>query len=82
MDYDAIVVGGGPAGLAAGGHLAQAGFRVLLLEKESFGGQLMKLEWVVNYPGTGDRVAGTALASGRSKAVSSPGGKDKRGGRA
>jgi thioredoxin reductase (NADPH) len=37
MDYDAIVIGAGPAGLAAATHLAQAKYRVLLLEKQSFG---------------------------------------------
>ncbi|OIQ94744.1 thioredoxin reductase [mine drainage metagenome] len=63
MDFDAVIVGGGPAGLSAGGYLAQAGFRVLLLEKESFGGRMMKLEWVVNYPAVGERVAGAALAA-------------------
>ncbi|MGP1677826.1 MAG: NAD(P)/FAD-dependent oxidoreductase [Burkholderiales bacterium] len=63
MDYDAIIVGGGPAGLTAGRHLAQAGFRVLLLDKESFGGQMINLEWVVNYPRSDDRVAGITLAS-------------------
>jgi halogenation protein CepH len=34
--YDVIVVGGGPAGSTAAGFLAQAGLRVLLLEKERF----------------------------------------------
>lgn len=63
VDYDAIVIGGGPAGLSAGGALSKAGKRVLLLEKESFGGQLMKMEWIHGYPNTGDRITGVALAA-------------------
>lgn len=63
MDYDAIVIGGGPAGLTAGLHLAQAKYKVLLLEKESFGGQLMNLEWVENHPSAGDRIAGAKLGA-------------------
>lgn len=63
MDYDAIVVGGGPAGLTAATGLAQAKYRVLLLEKESFGGKIMNVEWIENYPGRGERVAGPILAS-------------------
>jgi geranylgeranyl reductase family protein len=35
-DYDAIVVGGGPAGSATATHLADAGFSVLLLERATF----------------------------------------------
>ncbi|MBE0627518.1 MAG: FAD-dependent oxidoreductase [Burkholderiales bacterium] len=73
MDYDAIIVGGGPAGLTAGRHLAQAGFRALLLDKESFGGQMMNLEWVVDYPGTGERIAGATLASEMVDAAASAG---------
>ena len=46
MDYDAIVIGGGPAGLSAGTELAQARYRVLLLEKESFGGPIINVEWI------------------------------------
>ncbi len=34
--FDAVVVGGGPAGATAGAFLAQRGWRVLLLEKERF----------------------------------------------
>ena len=36
--YDAIVIGGGPAGLTAGLYLARACYRVLVIEKEKFGG--------------------------------------------
>jgi thioredoxin reductase (NADPH) len=63
FDYDAVVIGGGPAGLTAGIYLRRAGYRVLLLEKESFGGQLKNIEWIENYPGFAEGVAGPELAS-------------------
>jgi thioredoxin reductase (NADPH) len=63
MDYDAIVIGGGPAGLSAGMELAQAKYRVLLLEKESFGGPIINVEWINGYPNPGDKTAGAMLAS-------------------
>src|ERR1017187_4652882 len=63
MDYDAIVIGGGPAGLSAGIELAQAKYRVLLLEKESFGGPIINVEWINGYPHPGEKVAGAMLAS-------------------
>jgi thioredoxin reductase (NADPH) len=63
MDYDAIVIGGGPAGLSAGIELAQAKYRVLLLEKESFGGPIINVEWINGYPRPGEKVAGPMLAS-------------------
>src|SRR5450759_5356446 len=63
MDYDAIVIGGGPAGLSAGIELARAKYRVLLLEKESFGGPIINVEWINGYPRPGEKVAGAMLAS-------------------
>ncbi|OGA73013.1 MAG: hypothetical protein A3F77_10825 [Betaproteobacteria bacterium RIFCSPLOWO2_12_FULL_67_28] len=63
MDYDAIVIGAGPAGLTAGIELAQGKHPVLVLEKESFGGPIINVEWIHGYPRPGDRIAGAMLAS-------------------
>lgn len=49
--WDALIIGGGPAGLAAGLHLARAGCRTLLAERSRFGGQAAAIGRVENYPG-------------------------------
>ena len=49
--YDIIVVGGGPAGLTAAVYACRADKKVLVIEKETFGGQITFSPKVENIPG-------------------------------
>lgn len=60
-DHDIVIVGGGPAGLAAGLYAARAARRTVLLEKGVIGGQISLTERVENYPGV-EAIAGFDLA--------------------
>jgi len=60
-DYDLIIVGCGPAGLAAGLYAGRGRLKVLLLGKETAGGEMRGIEQVENYPGFPDGVSGAKL---------------------
>ncbi len=62
-EYDAIVVGGGPAGLAAAVYGASEGLRTLVVEREAPGGQAGTSSRIENYLGFPSGVSGDELAS-------------------
>jgi len=51
MQYDLIIIGGGPGGLTAGIYAMRATLKTLLIEKGAFGGQMTMTDMVENYPG-------------------------------
>ena len=60
--YDVIIIGGGPAGLTAGIYCLRANLKTLILEKETFGGQIASSPLVENYPGF-KSITGVELAN-------------------
>jgi len=60
-DYEVIIVGCGPAGLAAGIYAGRAGLKVLLLGEKTAGGEMRGIELVENYPGFPDGISGSKL---------------------
>ncbi len=59
--YDIIIVGAGPAGLTAAIYARRAGKTVLVLEKDTFGGQVTFSPKLENYPGF-QEISGNELA--------------------
>jgi thioredoxin reductase (NADPH) len=64
VDFDLVIIGGGPAGLTAGLYAARARLRTLLLEGHLPGGQVLITDWVENYPGYPEGVTGIDLVRG------------------
>jgi len=60
--YDVVIVGAGPAGLAAAVYAASEGLSTALLEREAFGGQAGTSSRIRNYLGFPDGVSGAELA--------------------
>lgn len=60
--YDIIIIGCGPAGMTAGIYAARANRKVLIIEKETIGGQISSSPLVENYPGYKE-ISGSELAN-------------------
>jgi thioredoxin reductase (NADPH) len=76
--YDCIIVGAGPAGLAAALYTARDRFRTLILEKFMPGGQINNTDRIENYPGF-ERISGIELIEKMQKQVLAFGGEIKTG---
>ncbi|WP_313757534.1 thioredoxin-disulfide reductase [Tissierella sp.] len=61
MIYDVIIIGAGPAGLAAGLYASRARLSTLIIEKEGEGGQIKTTDEVANYPGSIQNASGPSL---------------------
>ncbi len=61
-DFDLLVVGAGPAGLAAAVYAASEGLRTLVVERESIGGQAGSSSLIRNYLGFSRGISGDQLA--------------------
>lgn len=62
MTHDLIIVGGGPAGLAAGIYGVRAGLSVVIIERAMPGGHAATTHYIENYPGFPEGVSGVELA--------------------
>jgi len=60
--HDVVIVGGGPAGLAAGIYAGRAGLDAVVLDGMGGGGQMNMIDRIENYPGVMDVESGAQLA--------------------
>lgn len=62
LRYDAIILGGGPAGLTAGIYLSRARLKTLILNEGTAGGQMILTHEIANYPGV-EKTTGYQLSN-------------------
>lgn len=65
--YDLIIIGGGPAGLAAALYAGRSRLKTLLIEKMALGGQIILSPTIENYPGFPGGIATSDLISAMRK---------------
>lgn len=76
MEYDILIIGGGPAGICAAIYALRANKKVLLLEKEVVGGKIISTPFIENYPGILE-IKGMDLSENLNKQVIAFGGEIK-----
>lgn len=61
IEYDIVIIGGGPAGMTAGLYTSRASLKTLLIEKAIMGGQMMTATTIENFPGHPGGIGGPEL---------------------
>lgn len=62
VDFDTIIIGGGPAGLTAGIYLSRSRVKTLILNEGTIGGQMILTHEIANYPGV-ENISGYQLSN-------------------
>ena len=71
QNFDYVIIGAGPAGLASAQYAARSGLKVIVLDAAGAGGQVMQITELENYPGVFPAVNGTDFMQGMQKQAES-----------